>query len=250
VGSKTHVPRVFVDTPLQVGSQLEPDADKRHHLAVVLRLGAGAPLVLFNGDGHEYTARIEHASRKAMTLVIDAARQPQRESPLDLTLIQAIARGDRMDFALAKAVELGVNRIRPVFTERGQVKLAGERLARKHAHWQKVVQSAAEQSGRLVCPLVAPACQLAELLHDTENADDTQRLMLAPTARHGLTGCEPASRVALLVGPESGLSEREIETAAAQGWSAVTLGPRVLRTETAGMAALAALQTVWGDLAN
>lgn len=250
MGAKAHVPRVFVDVPLQAGVSLALDADKRHHLAVVLRLNTGAPVTLFNGDGHEYSAHIEQASRKTMTVVIDSAAQPARESPIDITLIQAVARGDRMDFALAKAVEIGVNHIRPVFAERGQVKLTGERLARKHAHWQKVVQSAAEQSGRLICPEVAPACTLATLLGAPDNSDDTLRLMLAPGARHGLAGCNPAQRVALLVGPESGLSEREINTATTQGWTAISLGPRVLRTETAGMAALAALQTAWGDLAG
>lgn len=248
MASKRHVPRVFVNAPLTIDTAFELDADKRHHLGTVLRLGAGARVLLFNGDGREYTARIDSASRKAMTLAVEHAHTPQRESPLALTLVQAIARGDRMDFALAKAVELGVARIRPVFTARGRVRLDGQRLARKQAHWQQVAQSAAEQSGRLVCPRVDAARDLDDLLAEPAPDDDTLRLMLAAGATRGLAGCGRVARVTLLVGPESGLCEREIDTARRQGWTPLALGPRVLRTETAGMAALAAIQSYWGDL--
>lgn len=244
---RAHVPRVFVDGPLAAGETVELAEAKRHHLATVLRLKAGAPVTLFNGDSHEYAARIDHADRKRMTLAVEAQYSPQRESPLSITLYQAIARGDRMDFALAKAVELGVTAIRPVFTERGKVKLDGERLARKQAHWQAVVESAAEQSGRLVRPPLETATTLSQAL--TENDDAHRlRLMLAPTATTGLHATPKQEHIALLIGPESGLSDNEIDTANAAGWQAVTLGPRVLRTETAGMAALAALQSIWGDL--
>ena len=244
-----HVPRVFVDAPLAVDDTVELSEAKRHHLGVVLRLKSGAPVTLFNGDGHEYDARIIQADRKRMILGLEARHSPKRESPLSITLYQAIARGDRMDFALAKAVELGVTTIRPVFTERGKVKLEGDRLAKKQAHWQAVVESAAEQSGRLVCPPLRPATHLARALGEHEYADGL-RLMLAPTATSGLTALAKNTRMTLLIGPESGLSEAEIESAQAAGWQPITLGPRVLRTETAGMAALAALQTRWGDLAG
>ena len=247
--NKSHVPRVFIPGPIAVGTPLALPDDKRHHLATVLRKRVGDALVVFNGDGFEYTATLSRVDRKQAEAAIHAQEAPRRESPVAITLIQAIARGDRMDFALAKAVELGVTAIRPVFTERGKVKLEGDRLAKKQAHWQAVVESAAEQSGRLVCPPLHPATHLAQTL-DEDTHTDGLRLMLAPTATTGLTALAKNTRTTLLIGPESGLSEAEISSAEAAGWQPITLGPRVLRTETAGMAALAALQSLWGDLAG
>lgn len=243
-----HVPRVFVDQPLSVDGLVTLTDDKRHHLTTVLRLSDGADLVLFNGDGHEYSATIHQTRRKTLSAAVTDQHTPTRESSLDVTLVQAIARGDRMDLALAKAVELGVTRIQPLFSERGQVKLDGERLDKKQDHWQRRVESAAEQSGRLICPTVAPAIDLDALLETAPEAE-TLDLMLAPTAAQSLGQFTACDRVRLMIGPESGLSQGEIERAAATGWQALTLGPRILRTETAGMATLAALQTVWGDLA-
>ncbi|MGN8157665.1 16S rRNA (uracil(1498)-N(3))-methyltransferase [Salinisphaera sp. RV14] len=243
-----HIPRVFVAQALAEGATIElPDA-KRHHLATVLRLSAGDALVLFNGDGAEYAASLITADRKRAEARIDQRTTPRRESPLEITLLQAVARGDRMDFALAKAVELGVTAIQPVFTARGQVKLDGARLAKKQGHWQRIVESAAEQSGRLLCPELRDATDLAGQIDNPPAAD--RYLMLAPEANVGLAAQTPATRIALLIGPESGLSNDEIARAAAAGWQPLALGPRVLRTETAGMAALAALQTAWGDLAG
>ena len=246
--NKSHVPRVFIPGPIAVGTPLALPDDKRHHLATVLRKRVGDALVVFNGDGFEYTATLSRVDRKQAEAAINAQEAPGRESPVAITLVQAIARGDRMDFALAKAVELGVPRIEPVFAERGQVKLAGERLAKKTDHWQRVIESAAEQSARLICPALAEPCTLADRIASPINADIG--LMLAPRAQTGLAGIARQSSAALLIGPESGLSDREIEQAAAAGWQGVRLGPRVLRTETAGMAALAALQSLWGDLAG
>lgn len=243
-----HVPRVFVAQDLAAGDTITLPQDKRHHLTTVLRLAAGDGLILFNGDGAEYAARLTRADRKRAQAHIDARTSPHRESPLAITLLQAVARGDRMDFALAKAVELGVTAIQPVFTARGQVKLDGERLAKKQGHWQRIVESAAEQSGRLICPAVHEATALATQIDNPPL--NACRLMLAPEAQTSLAAQTPATRIALLIGPESGLSNNEIERAAAAGWQALALGPRVLRTETAGMAALAALQTAWGDLAG
>lgn len=245
-----HIPRVFLDTPLAVDDTITLNDTKRHHLGTVLRLSANAPVTLFNGDGHEYAAHVERADRKRMTLAIEAAHTPERESRLAITLWQAIARGDRMDFALAKAVELGVTAIRPVFTERGKVKLDGGRLEKKQAHWQAKVESAAEQSGRLICPRVAPAVALSQALKATTPDDASLRLVLAPTATRGLASITRHERIDLLIGPESGLSATEIDAATVAGWQPITLGARVLRTETAGLAALAALQSLWGDLAG
>lgn len=247
MGARGHTPRVYLDAPLVVGDRIPLDDAKRHHLATVLRLKPGAAVTLFNGDGHEYDACVETAERKRMTLTLEAQRTPARESPLSITLYQAIARGDRMDFALGKAVELGVTAIRPVFTARGKVKLDGARLEKKQAHWQAVVESAAEQSGRLVCPPVANALPLSDCL--AVNEDQTfLRLMLAPSAKGGLASLTRQADTALLIGPEAGLSQNEIDTAVEAGWQPVAFGPRVLRTETAGMAAIAALQSLWGDL--
>ena len=244
--AKRHVPRVFVDTPMAVGTPLTLREDKRHHLVTVLRKRAGDALVLFNGSGAEYEATLVRADRKQAEAELTARHCPARESPVDITLVQAIARGDRMDFALAKAVELGVARIEPVFSERGQVKLEGERLAKKQAHWQRVVESAAEQSGRLICPALADVDSMSARLAAPIGAE--VGLTLAPDAATGLADMPRRASAALLIGPESGLSAAEIAQAEAAGWQGIRLGPRVLRTETAGMAALAALQSLWGDL--
>lgn len=243
---KHHIPRVHVDLPIAVGTPLVLPEAKRHHLITVLRKRAGDRLVVFNGDGAEYEARLVRADRKQAEAEISTARRPERESPVAITLIQAIARGDRMDFALAKAVELGVTRIEPVFSERGQVKLEGERLAKKTEHWQRVVESAAEQSGRLICPALAAPMTVADRIG--RPIDAAIGLMLAPEAGTGLAELSPKASAALIIGPESGLSNAEITAAETAGWQGLRLGPRILRTETAGMAALAALQSLWGDL--
>ncbi len=240
-----HVPRLLVDAPLSVGSEFALPANKAHHLKNVLRLKAGASLRLFNGDGREYAATITRADRNDVRVAIERSYTPERESPLTLTLAQGIARGERMDFAVAKAVELGVSAIQPLFTARGQVKLGGARLEKKQAHWQRVAESAAEQSGRLAWPRVAPALALVDYLR---TARAGLRLILAPNAESGLGALARTDNVTILIGPESGLSNAEIETATAAGYTPLRLGPRVLRTETAGMAALAAIQSLWGDL--
>jgi len=243
----SHVPRILVDLPLTEGSVCTLPADKAHHVATVLRLGRGASLRLFNGDGHECRAVITHAERRQVEIRVDAVTTPPVESPLELTLVQGIARGDRMDFAIAKAVELGVHTVQPAFTARGKVKLEGRRLEKKQAHWQRVAESAAEQSGRLAWPRVQPAANLADLLA-APATNAAVRLLLAPGAATRLRKLAPTSRITLFVGPESGFSAAELERAEAAGIRTLDLGPRILRTETAGMAALAAIQSHWGDL--
>lgn len=241
----SHIPRVFVDIPITVGATVELGDDKAHHLHKVLRLGSDAPVTLFNGDGNECGARVAHSERKAVTLSIETCDRPARESQLSITLAQGIARGDRMDFAIAKAVELGVHSIQPLFTERGKVRLDGARLQKKQAHWQRVAESAAEQSGRLMRPQVAPACTLADYL---ASAPDGLKLTLEPGAETGINDLDPGHAITLLIGPESGFSDAEISATRNAGFTAMRLGPRILRTETAGMAALAAIQGFWGDL--
>lgn len=242
---RKHVPRLHVDRTLTIGDAVALGAEQAHHLGAVLRLRSGADLVLFNGHGGEYMARLSTLNRKSAQALVLEHRQPRRESPLAVTLAQAVARGDRMDFAVAKAVELGVAAIQPLFTERGQIKLTGERLDRKHRHWQAVARSAAEQSGREILPVVHAPCRLDDWLAD---AAGERRLMLDPRAPGGpVEGATTPTSVSLLIGPESGFSDQELVAARASGFEGVRLGPRILRTETAGPAALAALQTRWGD---
>lgn len=241
----SHIPRILVDLPLITGERLALPQDKSHHLITVLRLREGTRLCLFNGDGNEYAATITSISRSAVEVGIESVSKPQRESPLRITLAQGIARADRMDFAIAKAVELGVDAIQPLFTERGKIKLQGTRLQKKQTHWQRVADSAAEQSGRLNQPRIQPACTLTQFLDHTSEG---LRLVLAPKTSTHLGQLEYSNPLTLLIGPESGLSSSEVETACDAGFTALCLGPRILRTETAGMAALAAIQGRWGDL--
>jgi len=239
-----HVPRVHVTQPLQAGEDIELPADKGHHLRNVLRARPGDPLVLFDGHGGEWRAVVAAVDKRRVTAHVEAHVETGRESPLRLTLAQGVARGDRMDFAIAKAVELGVTAIQPLFTERGKVRLKGERLTRKSEHWRRVAISAAEQSGRERVPAIAEPQRLDDWLSTTTG----DGVVLAPGAGRGLSDLPARDTATLLVGPESGLSEAEIERAVEAGLARIDLGPRTLRTETAGIAALAALQTIWGDL--
>lgn len=238
------IPRIFIDADL-VGDQpvALPQAAAKH-LGKVLRLPAGAELRAFNGKGGEW--------RSVLSFVGGEARvTPQRfeeenaQSPLKVTLLQGIGRGERMDYAIQKAVELGVTAIQPVFTERTVVKLNGPRLEKRLQHWQGVIVAACEQSGRNLLPQLLPVVAFKTALALPVD----HKLILAPSANQSLPTATSPDSVGLLIGPEGGLSDAEIELATAQGWQPWQLGPRVLRTETAGSAALAVLQSVWGDLA-
>lgn len=240
-----HIPRVHVEGPLTTGDGLRIEGDKAHHLRNVLRLRAGDEAILFDGGGGEYKATVADIGRGLVNLTVGRHLLPHRESPLRLELAQGIARGDRMDFAVAKAVELGVNAIRPLITDKGQVRLAEERLGRKLSHWRRVAESAAEQSGRERVPEVREPMPLGDWLGI---APGTTRLVLDPTADNGPAALPRATDACLLIGPESGLSSAELEAAHDAGFTPVRLGPRVLRTETAGPAALAILQALWGDM--
>jgi 16S rRNA (uracil1498-N3)-methyltransferase len=211
----------------------------------VLRLPPGAPVVLFDGRGGEYPARIERIERDRVYAELAAWQEIERESPLVVTLVQALQAGDKMDFTIQKAVELGVRDIVPVESRRSVLRLSGERAAKRVAHWQGVVASACEQCGRNQVPLVAPLEKLENWL--ARPAGGVLRLMLAPDAGQTLADIEPAGAVQLLIGAEGGLDPQEMIAAQQAGFQAVRLGPRVLRTETAGLAVLAALQALWGD---
>lgn len=241
--------RVFVDAPLATGELLALPPGPAQHLARVLRMTAGDPLIAFNGHGGEYEASIEGVRRDKVSVTIGAHHAVERESPLPTTLLQGLARGEKMDQILQKATELGVGRVMPVATMRSNVRLDAEKGERKQVHWQGVVIGACEQCGRNRVPEVAPSQPLAAALATTDAA---LRLVLAPdegaaSLQSLVAGSNPGS-IALLVGPEGGLDEDEIRAAELADFVRCRLGPRVLRTETAALAALAALQFASGDL--
>jgi 16S rRNA (uracil1498-N3)-methyltransferase len=244
--------RLFVDAPLASGTALSlPDGPARH-LARVLRAQPGDALVIFNGRGGEFAASVESLRRNDVTVRIGAHDPVERESPLDTTLLQGIARGDKMDHILQKATELGVTRVIPVVTAHGNVRLDADNADRKQQHWRGVVVAACEQCGRNRVPEVSAATSLAAALAAVQAG---LRAVMAPddaaTPLHALVaaGSPAAPRsIALLVGPEGGLANAEIQAARESGFTPCRLGPRVLRTETAGLAALAALQFTNGDL--
>jgi 16S rRNA (uracil1498-N3)-methyltransferase len=239
--------RHFVDLALEPGAVIALPEVAVAHLVRVLRLGVGDRVRLFNGDGEDYEAELlEAGKRGAQARVLARVPAPAAESPLAITLAQAIARGEKMDLVLQKATELGVARLAPVVTERTEVKLDPERADKRGAHWRGVVASACEQSGRARLPeLLAPAA-LADFLAGERS---TRRLVLDPAAGSTLAQLQlaPGESLCLLVGPEGGLSERDLAAARAAGFEGLRLGPRVLRTETAALAAIAGLNALYGD---
>jgi len=248
------VTRCFIDTPLSTGATLVLPATASAHVARVLRLRAGAALTLFDGRGGEFEASIHAVERSGVSVLVGAHVPTERESPLMVTLLQCLARGERMDFIVQKATELGVTQIIPVHSEHGVVRLADAAAERRRAHWQSVAIGACEQSGRNRVPMVLPVQALSEACAAPPGA--AHRLLLEPEAPRSLAAvvaeagtAAGGAAYALLVGPEGGLSEAESALARRAGWSACRLGPRVLRTETAPLAALAALQMLAGDFA-
>lgn len=241
------VSRIYVDQPLAVDVEVILPDEAVRHLIQVLRLGPGASVVLFNGDGIEYFAHLQSVSKRNATALVESARQKNTESSLRIHLGQAISRGDRMDYAIQKAVELGVSRITPLETERTNLSLNAERSQKKHEHWWGVIQSACEQSGRNVLPLLEPVTSF-----DRWCAEKTERelgVVLAPGGEKGFGGLtESPVELRLIIGPEGGFSEPELALASRYGFVCVGLGPRILRTETATVAALAIVQSLWGDL--
>lgn len=238
--------RIFVATTLTAGAVLDLPDEAARHVAQVLRMRAGEALTLFDGSGGEHAAVIVDAGRRDVRVRIDAHHPVDRESRLDVTLAQCVSKGDRMDYTIQKAVELGVSRIVPLLSERSVVKLDAERWDKKLEHWRGVAVSACEQSGRTRVPEVAAVQKLDAWL--AAPADGRLRLVLAPTESVSLRTLDAAATIALLIGPEGGLSDPEIAAARRAGCIGIGLGPRVLRTETAGVATLAALQVLWGDL--
>ncbi len=237
--------RVFVAEPLALGVTASLGEQAAGHVSRVLRLKEGDAVQLFNGDGAQYDAVLTQVDKKGVRARVDAATAVNRESPLPITLMQGISRGERMDYTVQKAVELGVTRIEPVISERCGVSVDAERWEKKREHWQRVAESACEQSGRNVVPEIAAVRRLDIAL--SEMAPGGLRLMLDPEARQGLRDLQPGNAVVLLVGPEGGLGEMDMKYARAAKFAGLRLGPRILRTETAAMAALAGLQLLAGD---
>jgi 16S rRNA (uracil1498-N3)-methyltransferase len=238
--------RIFVDQPLVSGKGVGLSEQAGLHLTRVLRLDAGAPITLFDGRGGEYQGTLERDGKKMWARV--GAHDPvERESPLRITLLQGVARGERMDFIIQKATELGVTRIVPVLADRSVVKVDERQRARKQEHWQAIAVSACEQSGRNRVPEVSSPLPLDQAIAQLPEA--ATRCLLAADAEAPLTALpRNGTDIALLIGPEGGLADDERRLARARGFMAYRMGPRILRTETAGLAALATLQAAAGDL--
>ncbi len=238
------IPRLFTPQPCTVGNSITLEATASHYLVSVLRMAKGRPLVLFDNSGHDHAATLIEADRKAAVVRIDAILPNACESPLTLQLAIGVSRGERFDWVVQKATELGVSHIQPLWTERVEVRLNGPRLEKKLAHWRQVATSACEQSGRARLPQLAEPLPLARYL---ELAAPGLRLVLDPAADAAPDWQGGQHAATLLIGPEGGLTEGEIRAAHGAGFQPWRLGPRVLRTETAPVAALAILQHRLGD---
>jgi len=240
--------RLFVSDNLSAGQQLSLGSEQARYIGRTLRLRVGDSISVFNGNDGEFSASVVTIGKDAVVVQVDAAVATTTESNLKLHLVQGISRGERMDFVVQKATELGVKRISPVLTEYGVVKLDAARAAKRRDHWQGVAESACEQSGRSRPPLIdAPMDLNAWFGARTKEADAD--LILQPAATQSLASTRtPKTKLCLLIGPEGGFSAREYDDAGVAGFTAVSLGPRILRTETAALAALAVAQSLWGDL--
>lgn len=240
--------RVFVDEPLASGAEMPLGAVAAGHVVRVLRLKSGDALTLFDGRGGEYAGTVADIRRGAVRVQVGPHDPVERESPLAITLAQGAARGERMDWVVQKATELGVRTIVPLLTERSVLKLDAKQSSAKRAHWRAVAVSACEQCGRNRVPSLAPPTDLRDWLASLKDSDT--RLVLEATAQRSLGLAPTATALTLLIGPEGGLSDAERQAARSVGFDARRLGPRILRTETAAVTALSILQAAAGDLAQ
>ncbi len=238
------ISRLYLPETLQTGQCVPLNKEQIHYLSHVLRLRSGAPLVVFNGLGGEYLAEVIFSGRDRASLMLIEWREGVKESPLTVKLGLVISRGERMDYALQKSVELGVNSVTPLISERCVVKLTEDRAQNRLAHWHKIMTHAAQQSGRVIKPALHPIAALADWL----TMHTGMRIFLDPEASTTLAEIgDNINTLTLLSGPEGGFSDNERQLAVAHGFTPVRLGGRILRTETACVAALAAAQTLWGD---
>jgi 16S rRNA (uracil1498-N3)-methyltransferase len=241
--------RVHVAGPLATGQRVRLQGSAASHVTRVLRLRVGAPLIVFDGTGGEYEGSIDRAQGGEVLVAVGARVDTERESPLPLTLAQGVSRGERMDLVVQKATELGVSHLVPLLTERSVVRLTAQQSDRKVNHWRAIVAAACEQCGRNRLPSIAAPVPFGEFLRSGAATSGGTRLLLSPSATATLEDVpQPNAGVTVLVGPEGGLTDEEEKSASAAGFTALRLGPRVLRTETAAIAALALLQRRFGDL--
>ena len=242
------VPRLYLAADFALDSQVELTREQAHYALTVLRLKNEHPVELFNGSGAIAGGKIIVLGRKDAHVLISSLTQADNESPLKTVLVQGISRGDRMDYSIQKAVELGVTAIQPVFTERCEVKLAANKIEKRREQWQTIAINACEQSGRAFVPEVLPMMTFKEF---SAQNPDIQGIVCDPYAPNTLATLQEPNlqqNLHFLVGPEGGLTEEEVEFALENGWQSVRLGPRILRTETAGPTMLAIAQSLWGDL--
>jgi len=238
--------RIFIDQPLSCGTNVIFDERAARHVNQVLRLKRGESVTLFNGQGGEFYANLTEVTRRSVKANVETHVNIERESPLKIHLGQGLAKGERMDIVIQKAVELGVSTITPVATERSVIKLTRERAQRRHTHWTSIAIHACQQCGRNRVPTIGEVVQLSSWVQENHAG---LRLLSSPVATQSLNSLDaPGQCVTLLVGPEGGLTEQEQDFAARHDFVAVRLGGRILRTETASIAALVAIQLKWGDL--
>ena len=242
------ITRLFVHGDLRPDQTLQLDEEQSRYVGRVLRLRVGDAIAVFNGEAGEFAATISGLGKTSAAITIGSAIESSTESPLRVHLVQGVSRGERMDLIVQKATELGVKRISPVLTEYGVVKLDQARSAKRREHWQKVAESACEQSGRIRPPLIDEPLTLKSWLGAKTREADVD-LILRPDATTPMASLQPPkTKVCLLIGPEGGFSDIEYDDASVAGFTAVSLGPRVLRTETAAIAAVAIAESMWGDL--
>jgi len=238
--------RIYQPGIFQAGNSIELDRPASNHLIKVLRLKNNYTFNLFNGEGMEFSAKLEVAGKRAIAH-IQSADHTSIESDLKIHLLQGISKGERMDFAIQKSVELGVTDITPVITERTVVNLKDGRQQKKHQHWQSIAISACEQSGRSVLPRINPICEFSQIIQSDANS---LKLLLDPLSESNIYNATPNDNFEILIGPEGGLTDREISLAKEHDFLGIKMGPRILRTETAALAAITSVQLLWGDLAN
>jgi 16S rRNA (uracil1498-N3)-methyltransferase len=234
--------RLYQNAPLKINDTLVLDEYGSHHLAKVLRFPQGQSIILFNGDGYDYQANVLSVNKQC-EVNITACTFNQNESCLNLTLAQGVAKGEKMDFLIQKAVELGVSQIVPIFTQRCVVKLKGEKLKKRAQHWQKIIIGACEQSGRSTVPKLVDPLNFEDFIEQ----DFGKIFVLHHRAQQSLLEFDKTSQATIMIGPEGGLSKDEIEYAIQQGAQPLLLGSRVLRTDTASLAAIANMQLLWGS---
>ena len=241
-------PRLFTDQPLTPGDQVVLEGTVARHLGNVLRARAGEQIALFNGDGREFAATVLSVSKREVSVDIGAAATPQTESPVHTTLGLCLSKGDRFDWAIQKATELGVGAVTPLYSERVDFSIPPDRIEKRVAHWRQIVISACEQSGRVSIPAVSSPQPLEQWVQSVA----AEQKWVLHYDDHGATRSgaskEAPADAALLIGPEGGLTDQEITRACENSFGVLRLGPRVLRTETAPVAALSALSVYWGEM--